>query len=60
MIAEVSKTDTIHYVEFLEMMLGKQSSVLKLILKFEGMAKKQEEKKGPPPKKTLAELTAKK
>jgi len=61
MIEEVDKTGsgTIKYDEFLEMMLGKQSSVLRLILMFEGMAKSEEqkqEKKGPAPKKTINDL----
>ncbi|XP_064395943.1 allograft inflammatory factor 1-like [Halichondria panicea] len=58
MIAEVDKNNsgTIHYNEFLDMMLGKKSSVLKLILMFEEKKKEKELPKGPPPKKTFADL----
>ncbi|KAL5484212.1 hypothetical protein EMCRGX_G020671 [Ephydatia muelleri] len=58
MIAEVDTTNsgTIHYHEFLDMMLGKKSSVLKLILMFEEKKKEKDRPKGPPPKKTLTDL----
>jgi allograft inflammatory factor 1 len=58
MIAEVDKTNsgTIHYNEFLDMMLGKKSSILKLILMFEEKKKEKEAPKGLPPKKTFADL----
>nr|CAC38780.1 allograft inflammatory factor 1 [Suberites domuncula]CAC85493.1 Allograft Inflammatory Factor 1 [Suberites domuncula] len=58
MIAEVDKNNsgTIHYNEFLDMMLGKKSSVLKLILMFEEKKKAKEIPKGLPPKKSLADL----
>jgi len=58
MIAEVDKTNsgTIHYNEFLDMMLGKKSSVLKLILMFEEKRKEKERPSGPPPKKNLSDL----
>ena len=58
MIAEVdtNNSGTIHYPEFLDMMLGKKSSVLKLILLFEEMKKAKEAPKGLPPKKSLADL----
>jgi len=60
-IAEVDmdKDGAINYREFLHMMLGKQSSVLRLILMFEGMAKKDEKPKGPAPKKPLSDLIKK-
>jgi len=62
MIAEVdlTNTGTIKYNEFLQMMLGKSSSVLRLILMYEGMAKKEEEAKqkpkGAPVKKNISQL----
>jgi allograft inflammatory factor 1 len=62
MIKEVNKTDTgtINYREFLDMMLGSKSSVLRLILLFEEKAKKDKETKfkGPPPKRTIDDLLA--
>jgi len=64
MIDEVDsdKSGTINYREFLEMMLGKnfQSSVLRLILLFEGMNKPKDKPKGPPPKVSLSDLVSKK
>lgn len=58
MIAEVDKTNsgTIHYNEFLDMMLGKKSSVLKLILMFEEKRKEKERPQGIPPKRSLGDL----
>jgi allograft inflammatory factor 1 len=58
MIAEVDTTNsgTIHYDEFLNMMLGKRSSILKLILMFEEKKKEKELPKGLPPKRDLASL----
>ncbi|XP_062515612.1 allograft inflammatory factor 1-like [Corticium candelabrum] len=58
MIAEVdtNNTGTIHYHEFLDMMLGKRSSILKLILMFEEKKKEKERPKGLPPKRDLASL----
>nr|AEX55297.1 allograft inflammatory factor-1 [Pinctada imbricata] len=58
MIAEVDTTDsgTIHYNEFVGMMLGKKSSVLKLILMFEEKKKEKEKPKGVAPKKSLSDL----
>jgi len=60
MIKEIDKTNsgTINYQEFLDMMLGSKSSVLRLILVFEEKAKKEKEgkAKGPPPKRTMDEL----
>lgn len=64
MIDEVDsdKSGTINYLEFLEMMLGKAhtSSVLRLILMFEGLGKEKPKPKGPPPKVSLTDLVAKK
>lgn len=58
MIAEVDKTDsgTITYKEFLDMMLGSKSSVLKLILMFEEKKKARERPTGLPPKRSLDSL----
>ncbi|XP_077987180.1 allograft inflammatory factor 1-like [Glandiceps talaboti] len=58
MIAEVDTTDsgTIAYNEFLTMMLGKKSSVLKLILKFEEKMNGKERPKGVAPKRDLSSL----
>jgi len=62
MIAEVdtTKSGTITYREFLAMMLGPKSSVLRIILKFEEKAKLAangvDRPKGPPPKKTFDDL----
>ncbi|XP_077986449.1 allograft inflammatory factor 1-like [Glandiceps talaboti] len=61
MIAEVdtTKSGTITYREFLAMMLGPKSSVLRIILKFEEKAKlaaNGDKPKGPPPKKTFDDL----
>lgn len=58
MIAEVDTTNsgTISYPEFLTMMLGKKSSVLKLILMFEEKKKGKEKPKGVAPKRDLSSL----
>jgi len=58
MIAEVdtNKSGTINYNEFIEMMLGKKSSVLKIILMFEEKRKEKEKPTGPPPKRSLTDL----
>jgi len=58
MIAEVDTTNsgTISYTEFLTMMLGKKSSVLKLILMFEEKKKEKQKPAGPPPKRDIASL----
>jgi len=53
---DLDKSGTINYKEFLTMMLGNKSSVLKLILLFEAKSKQQETPKGPPPKKSLQDL----
>lgn len=58
MIQEVDTTDsgTISYREFLNMMLGNKSTVLKLILLFEEKTKAKEKPVGPPPKRDLSSL----
>ncbi|XP_068692083.1 allograft inflammatory factor 1-like [Montipora capricornis] len=58
MIAEVDTTNsgTISYPEFLTMMLGKKSSVLKLILMFEEKKKEKQKPKGVAPKRDLSSL----
>ncbi|XP_021354847.1 allograft inflammatory factor 1-like isoform X2 [Mizuhopecten yessoensis] len=58
MIAEVDTTGsgTISYKEFLDMMLGTKSTVLKLILKFEEKMREKERPKGLPPKRDLSSL----
>lgn len=58
MIAEVDTTNsgTITYEEFLHMMLGKKSSILKKILMFEALMKEKEIPKGIPPKRDLSSL----
>jgi len=44
---------TIHFNEFLTMMLGGKSSILKMILMFEEMNKEKETPKGLPAKRSL-------
>jgi len=58
MIKEVDKTDTgtISYREFLEMMLGKNNSILKIILMFEEMGKEKPLPTGHPAKMTFDQL----
>eukprot|EP00049_Salpingoeca_infusionum_P026515 m.26137 g.26137 ORF g.26137 m.26137 type:complete len:154 (+) comp8797_c0_seq1:441-902(+) len=58
MIAEVdtNNSGTIHYDEFVQMMLGKKSSILRLILMFEDKGKEKETPKGPPPRRSLDQL----
>lgn len=58
MIAEIDTTNsgTIHYPEFLNMMLGKKSSILKIILMFEEKNKEKAKPTGLPPKKSLSDL----
>jgi len=58
MIAEVDREQrgSISYNDFLFMMLGKKSSVLKLILKFEQAMKDKERPKGVAPKRDLSSL----
>lgn len=58
MIKEIDTTNsgTISYKEFLWMMLGGKSTILKLILFFESMGKEEPAKTGIPPKRTLDSL----
>lgn len=57
-IAEVdtNNSGTIGYNEFIQMMLGKKSSVLKLILMFEEKSKQPDKPEGVAPKRTLEEM----
>ncbi|XP_006816321.2 allograft inflammatory factor 1-like, partial [Saccoglossus kowalevskii] len=57
-IAEVdlNNSGTICYREFVVMMLGKKSSILKIILMFEKKSKEAEKPKGIPAKKTFDDL----
>ncbi|XP_074873812.1 allograft inflammatory factor 1 isoform X1 [Carettochelys insculpta] len=49
--------ETIGYRDFLRLMLGKRSAILKLILMYEDKAKEKEEKlAGPPAKRAIADL----
>jgi len=61
MIKQVDTTNsgTITYREFLQMMLGKENSVLKMILMFEALKQKTNEGSPRPPKRNLASLLAK-
>uniref|UniRef100_A0A8C4R6U3 Allograft inflammatory factor 1-like EF-hand domain-containing protein n=1 Tax=Eptatretus burgeri TaxID=7764 RepID=A0A8C4R6U3_EPTBU len=58
MMAEVSTTDpnVITYRDFLDMMLGKKSTVLKLILMFEERKTEPPRPSGPAPKRELSSL----
>ncbi|XP_028656965.1 allograft inflammatory factor 1-like [Erpetoichthys calabaricus] len=58
MISEVTGGfgETISYKDFICMMLGKKSAILKLILMFEDKGKEPEKPTGPPPKKGIADL----
>ncbi|XP_066470685.1 allograft inflammatory factor 1 isoform X1 [Tiliqua scincoides] len=59
MITEVTggMSETISYKDFVCMMLGKRSAILKIILMYEEKAKEKDEKPaGPPPKKIIADL----
>jgi len=58
MIAEVDNSGkgTINYGDFVLMMLGPKSSVLKLILMFEEKMKPKEKPKGLPPQRSLDSL----
>ncbi|CAL1548730.1 unnamed protein product [Lymnaea stagnalis] len=58
MIKEVDSThkDAINYRDFVKMMLGAKSSILKIILLFEGLGKAKEKPKGLPPKRDLSSL----
>ncbi|KAM9081787.1 allograft inflammatory factor 1-like isoform X4 [Vulpes vulpes] len=59
MISEVTGgvSDTISYRDFVNMMLGKRSAVLKLVMMFEGKANESSPKPvGPPPERDIASL----
>ncbi|XP_045052875.1 allograft inflammatory factor 1-like isoform X1 [Desmodus rotundus] len=59
MISEVTGgvSDTISYRDFVNMMLGKRSAVLKLVMMFEGKAQESSPKPvGPPPERDIASL----
>uniref|UniRef100_A0A3B3QW33 Allograft inflammatory factor 1-like n=1 Tax=Paramormyrops kingsleyae TaxID=1676925 RepID=A0A3B3QW33_9TELE len=59
MISEVTggSSDTINYRDFVKMMLGKRSAVLKLVMMFEDKANGASCKPdGPPPKRDIASL----
>ncbi|KAB5522565.1 hypothetical protein PHYPO_G00161030 [Pangasianodon hypophthalmus] len=59
MISEVTggSSDTINYRDFVKMMLGKRSAVLKLVMMFEDKANSPDCKPdGPPPKRDIASL----
>ncbi|XP_062583340.1 allograft inflammatory factor 1-like [Saccostrea cucullata] len=58
MIKEVDTTgsETINYREFVLMMLGGKSTILKLILFFENIGRAEETKTGVPPKRSLDSL----
>uniref|UniRef100_A0A8D0PDM8 Allograft inflammatory factor 1 n=1 Tax=Sus scrofa TaxID=9823 RepID=A0A8D0PDM8_PIG len=58
LIKEVSSGsgETFSYSDFLKMMLGKRSAILKMILMYEEKAREQEKPTGPPAKKAISEL----
>ncbi|NWY96897.1 AIF1L factor, partial [Loxia curvirostra] len=59
MISEVTGgvSDTISYQDFVNLMLGKRSAVLKLVMMFEGKANESSRKpSGPPPERDIASL----
>ncbi|MBW03764.1 Allograft inflammatory factor 1, partial [Eschrichtius robustus] len=58
LIREVSSGpgETFSYSDFLKMMLGKRSAILKMILMYEERAREQEKPAGPPAKKAISEL----
>ncbi|NWT97800.1 AIF1L factor, partial [Urocynchramus pylzowi] len=59
MISEVTGgvSDTISYQDFVNMMLGKRSAVLKLVMMFEGKANESNPKRsGPPPERDISSL----
>ncbi|XP_072014505.1 allograft inflammatory factor 1-like [Amphiura filiformis] len=57
-IAEIDLdgSGTVSYREFLKMMLGNKSSIMKIILMFEEKNKEKERPSGPPPKRDLSSL----
>ncbi|XP_055983553.1 allograft inflammatory factor 1 [Sorex fumeus] len=58
LIREVSggSGETFSYSDFLRMMLGKRSAILKMILMYEEKAREQEKPLGPPAKREISEL----
>nr|XP_004671936.1 allograft inflammatory factor 1 [Jaculus jaculus] len=48
--------ETFSYSDFLRMMLGKRSAILKMILMYEEKAREQQKPSGPPAKKAISEL----
>ncbi|KAG8127665.1 hypothetical protein E2320_014557 [Naja naja] len=58
MITEITggMRETINYRDFVSMMLGKRSAILKIILMYEKMKEKEELPTGPAPKRTVADL----
>uniref|UniRef100_A0A8D2JD19 Allograft inflammatory factor 1 like n=2 Tax=Varanus komodoensis TaxID=61221 RepID=A0A8D2JD19_VARKO len=59
MISEVTggTGDTISYQDFVNLMLGKRSAVLKLVMMFEGKASESTPKpSGPPPERAISSL----
>ncbi|XP_029441776.1 allograft inflammatory factor 1 isoform X2 [Rhinatrema bivittatum] len=48
--------EVISYRDFVRMMLGKRSAILKIILMYEEKAKEEERPAGPPPKKGISDL----
>ncbi|XP_033072525.1 allograft inflammatory factor 1 isoform X3 [Trachypithecus francoisi] len=58
LIGEVSSGsgETFSYPDFLRMMLGKRSAILKMILMYEEKAREKEKQTGPPAKKAISEL----
>jgi len=50
---DTTKSGTITYREFLQMMLGKENSVLKMILMFEALKEKNDEDLPPKPKRVI-------
>uniref|UniRef100_A0A6I8N5I4 Allograft inflammatory factor 1 like n=1 Tax=Ornithorhynchus anatinus TaxID=9258 RepID=A0A6I8N5I4_ORNAN len=59
MISEVTGgiSETISYRDFVNMMLGKRSAVLKLVMMFEGKANESSPRpSGPPPERDIASL----
>ncbi|XP_004598771.1 allograft inflammatory factor 1 [Ochotona princeps] len=58
LISDVSggSGETFSYPDFLRMMLGKRSAILKMILMYEEKTREQEKPTGPPAKKAISEL----
>ncbi|KAF5915537.1 hypothetical protein HPG69_012702 [Diceros bicornis minor] len=58
LIKEVSSGsgETFSYSDFVRMMLGKRSAILKMILMYEEKAREQEKPTSPPAKKAISEL----